>query len=128
MKALFIAPALLMFALLIGGCNVSAKALNGTEGNEATVSTTAPVMASRLEYRFFENTSKKNYFTLALERTPTEPATVKILTEDGLQVYRASIESTTLVRHFDMRPLLPGRYTLQITSGSQVREEVITID
>ncbi len=126
MKTFFLAPALIL-SLALGYASADVLA-SGPEGSETPTTVKSGAMASKLEYRFFENRHKPNTFTLALERTATEPAAIRILAEDGSPVYRAGIEQTTLVRHFDMRPLQPGRYTVQITSGTQQREQTITIE
>ena len=127
MKNLHLAAITLMLAFsrtFTASAQVPGNTAAGTEAT-ASLSAAAPIMSSRLEYRFFQNKARKNYFTLTLERTLTEPATLVIVNQDGAQVYRAGIEGTSLVRHFDMNLLERGRYTLRITSGSQLREEVI---
>lgn len=121
MKTLFFAP-ILFFGLLIAHNPVSACSI-GPEGTEGT-----NVIASRLEYRFYPNATKRNTFTLALERTQTEPANIQILAGDGSTVYAAEVNEKTLLRRFDLRPLQPGQYTLQITSGSQTRTQTLTVE
>lgn len=120
MKALFFAPVLFL-GLLIAHNPVSARSI-GPEGTEGT-----NVIASRLEYRLYPN-AKRNTYTLALERTQTEPAQIQILSQDGSPVYTAEVKEKTLLRRFDLRPLQPGQYTLQITSGSQTRTQTLTVE
>jgi hypothetical protein len=88
----------------------------------------ARTMESRLEYRFFQNYNRRKRYTLALQRTPTEHAEVRLLAENGAQLYRAEIDGTSLVRHFDLRRVAAGTYTLQIVFGSQLREEAIVLE
>ncbi len=87
----------------------------------------ACVMEARLEYRFFQDRNRPNRYTLALEHTPSEPAIVRILAENGAQLYSARVDNATLVRHFDLRRMERGKYTLQIAFGNQMREERIRV-
>lgn len=126
LKPLLLVPILLAPAFLTPNHATAYAVIGGPDS--ARKIEKSHTMESRLEYRFFQNANRKNYYTLALEHTMTEPAVIRILGENGTQLYRAEVYSASLVRHIDLRKAEPGRYLLQISLGSQVREEQIVID
>ncbi len=82
---------------------------------------------TKLDYKFYKNSTKRNYYNLAYANKAREAVTVKILNAAGEVVQSKRFREKTLSTSFDLNDLKDGDYTVEIYAGDDCKVSTETV-